>query len=262
MSINSNTANGEIENKSSRVRITVAYDGTDYAGWQLQPDEPTVQGELEKALEKIMVHQIRVTGAGRTDAGVHATGQVAHFDNPGRLEPPVLMRALNALLPGSIRVLDARQTQDDFSARYSAGWKIYRYGLASPELPEAVLLARTHWIRKLPEYQELLRRCSEIIAGVHDFFTFSKQEGHRPHHNCHVFEADWNDEGEKLYFTVKGDRFLRGTVRMLVGGMLAVADGRAGIDDFRNALDKPGRWKEAVPAPACGLTLVRVNYDD
>ena len=244
-----------------RIRITVSYDGSGYAGWQFQPDERTVQGELEKALLQITGSSLRVTGAGRTDAGVHATGQVAHFDNPGRLGPDELERALNAVLPETIRVREAAVAPDDFHARYGASWKIYRYSLADPKLPEAVLLARTHWLRRLPDDLEPLWECCSLVTGIHDFFTFSKQEGHRENHECHVYEAGWNADGGKLYFQIMGNRFLRGMVRMLVGGMLAVADGRADIEKFGRALARPGRWKEAVPAPAHGLTLAQVHYD-
>ncbi len=243
------------------IRLTVSYDGTDYAGWQLQPDQPTVQGELEKALYKITREQIRVTGAGRTDAGVHATGQVAHFLTAGKLAPQELERALNALLPRSIRVRELSPADKDFHARFSAAWKIYRYSLADPGNSEAPLLMRTHWLRKTGLDLELLKRCCALVRGSHDFFTFSKQEGHRDNHLCTVFDAHWTDGEGTLYFEVRGDRFLRSMVRMITGAMLAVADGKVEITEFSRALENPGRWKYAVPAPAHGLTMLKVHYD-
>ncbi|MBW7996252.1 MAG: tRNA pseudouridine(38-40) synthase TruA [Candidatus Glassbacteria bacterium] len=245
-----------------RIRMTVSYDGTGYCGWQLQPDEMTVQGELETALSRILGEDIRLTGASRTDAGVHATGQVAHFDLTGRLAAVEIDRALNSILPEQIRVREVEQVPGDFHARYSARWKIYRYSLAEPDLPDAPLLARTHWLRNNAVDISLLGRCCELVQGRHGFFTFSKQEGHRENHDCEIFEARWSSGEGTLYFQLRGDRFLRGMVRMLVGGMLAVADGRADIGEFSAALNEPGRWKRAVPAPACGLTLVCVNYRD
>ncbi len=241
--------------------MRVSYDGTDYAGWQLQPAVPTVQGELEQALRRITGEQIRVIGAGRTDAGVHASGQVAHFDTAGRLEPEQFERALNALLPRSIRVGDVRVADPDFHARYGAVWKIYRYSIAGPGLPEAPLLMRTHWLRKTDVEPALLESCCALVRGCHDFFTFSKQEGHRDNHLCTIFDAHWTTGNGTLYFEVKGDRFLRSMVRMLCGAMLAVADGRTPLSEFGRALEQPGRWKSAVPAPACGLTMIKVHYE-
>lgn len=245
---------------SHRLRMRVSYDGTGYRGWQLQPDQPTVQGELEKALQRITGEQIRVTGAGRTDAGVHATGQVAHFDTTAKLTPEVLERALNALLPRSVRVGGLRVAPPDFHARYSAVWKIYRYGIAGPGIPEAPLLMRTHWLRKTSLDIDLLTACCKKIRGRHDFFTFSKQENHRDNHICTIFDVHWNTGDGTLYFEIKGDRFLRSMVRMLCGAMLAVADGKAQPGEFGRALEQAERWKYAVPAPAAGLSLVEVHY--
>jgi tRNA pseudouridine38-40 synthase len=263
-----NTSKEELQKTASesshpgrRLRMTVSYDGTDFAGWQLQPVVPTVQGELEKALQRITGGQIRVTGAGRTDAGVHAIGQVAHFDTTGKLAPGEFERALNALLPRSIRVRDLRNAEADFHARFSAAWKIYRYSLAGPQRPEAPLLMRTHWLRKIELDLNLLKRCCQLTLGSHDFFTFSKQEGHRENHVCTIFDAHWTADDGTLYFEVRGDRFLRSMVRMLCGAMLAVADGKTTLAEFSQALEKPGRWKYAVPAPAVGLTMIAVHYE-
>ena len=246
-----------------RIRLTVAYDGTDYRGWQFQPDEPTIQGELERALKEVLRESIRVTGAGRTDAGVHAFGQVAHFDTGSSLTCEVLERALNARLPEDIRVRQAKEAEADFHARYSATAKCYRYCLADVRLAESVLLRRTHWVRStgLPE-SALLHECASLLVGKHDFFTFSMGETHRKHHDCEIFRAQWTFADDKLAFEIEGNRYLRRMVRMLVGAMLAVAEKRAGLEDFSRALEVPGRMNLAVPAPAEGLTLVRVEYPD
>ncbi|MBN2289612.1 MAG: tRNA pseudouridine(38-40) synthase TruA, partial [Candidatus Glassbacteria bacterium] len=168
----------EMENQAEsktggrRIRLTVAYDGTGYLGWQYQPNGPTVQGELENALSSLQAGQGRVIGAGRTDAGVHALGQVAHFDTDSRLDCRVLERALNSLLPRDIRVREVMETGPAFHARYSASARCYRYSLADQGLPESVLLRRTCWVRQtaLPG-RELLDRCAGLLVGKHDFFT-------------------------------------------------------------------------------------------
>jgi len=245
-----------------RIRLTVAYDGTEYCGWQLQPEVPTIQGRLEEALEKILGEAVRVTGAGRTDTGVHALGQVAHFDTQNELPANVIGRALNATLPGEIRVRQVAEVPETFHARYSALWKIYRYGIADPDRPESIFLNRTNWLRSTCVDLEIMNQCCSTIPGEHDFFTFSRKEAARENHLCRVYEACWKKEEISLSFRIKADRFLRGMVRMLVGGMLAVGERRAAVDDFNNALSSPGRWRMAVPAPACGLTLVHVEYPE
>jgi len=251
------------DNPARRIRLTLAYDGTDYLGWQYQPQGPTVQGELERALKEVLGEPVRVSGAGRTDAGVHALGQAAHFDTGSLLGCEVLERALNARLPLDIRVREVKETSSGFHARYSARSKFYRYLLADERLAERVLLRRTHWVRSTRLARpELLHECAALLHGEHDFFTFSREESHREHHLCEIFRAGWSGTEEKLSFEIEGNRYLRRMVRMLVGAMLAVAEERAGLEEFRKALEVPGRMKTAVPAPAAGLTLVRVDYPD
>ena len=194
---------------------------------------------------------------------MHALGQVAHFDTGSQMSCGELERALNALLPREIRVRELKEAADDFHARYSATSKLYRYSLADDNLAESVLLKRTHWIRPTGlSRPELLHRCAELLLGEHDFFTFSKGEGHRKHHLCEVFRAEWTTLEKKLVFEIEANRFLRRMVRMLVGAMLATAEERTGLEDFQHALDVPGRMNRAVPAPAEGLALVRVEYPD
>jgi tRNA pseudouridine38-40 synthase len=262
MSHNKNPIDPE-NNRARRIRLTVAYDGTDYLGWQYQPEGPTVQGFLEKTLKEIQVKSSRVTGAGRTDAGVHALGLVAHFDTDSRLGCTVIERALNALLPKDIRVRETEEASPDFHARYSASARCYRYSLADSNLVESVLLGRAHWVRPIETLEhELLNQCAALLPGEHDFLTFSSGESHRQHHLCTIYRAEWSMGKNRLFFRIEANRFLRRMVRMLVGAMIAVAEGRAGLDDFRRALETSDRMSLAVPAPAEGLTLVRVEYPE
>ncbi len=175
-----------------RLRLTISYDGANFRGWQFQPGEPTVQGTLEDALRTILGEPVRVTGAGRTDAGVHALGQCAHFDTAGRLAAPVILRALGARLPLEIRVRELAEAPTGFHARYSARSKLYRYQLAEPGGPEEPFLRKTHWVRPLALDREALETCARLLTGEHDFFTFSRQEGHRGHHRCTVLRAAWS----------------------------------------------------------------------
>ena len=248
--------------ESRRIRFTVAYDGSAYSGWQLQPAKATVQGRLEQALEKILGAKVRVTGAGRTDAGVHALGQVAHFDTTRPLSAGVIQRALNATLPSDIRVRETVEAPESFHARYSALRKFYRYRIARRGLPGEPFLSRDHWLYDHDPDYGLLENCCSLITGEHDFFTFSRQEGARKNHLCRVYQAHWEKEADTLTFEISANRFLRGMVRMLAGAMLAVAEGRADLEEFREALSRPGRWLKAVPAPAQGLTLVKVQYEE
>ncbi|MEA2062302.1 MAG: tRNA pseudouridine(38-40) synthase TruA [Gemmatimonadota bacterium] len=251
------------ETQKKRIRLTVAYDGTDYRGWQSQPEGNTIQDALEQVLKQVLAEPVRVTGAGRTDTGVHATGQSAHFDTSSRLGCSEIERALNALLPSDIRVRELTLATDDFHARYSATARSYRYCLAEENLPECVLLRRTHWVRPLRLARpELLHECAGLVAGEHDFFTFSKGESHRDHHLCAVYSAGWTDGQDRLTFEIRANRYLRRMIRMLLGAMLAVAETRADLEDFRHGLKVPGRMKLAVPAPGAGLTLIRVEYPD
>ncbi len=244
-----------------RIRCRVAYDGSGYAGWQFQPGAVTVQGMLETALREVTGETVRVTGAGRTDAGVHAVGQVAHWDMLSSLEPPVLERALNARLPEDIRVRQLDETEADFHARFSAIARQYRYRILDRNWPESVLERSLAWLRPLVRLNfEALTACAAALPGEHDFSAFQRGGSDTPHNRCRVTRASWERNAYGLTFCVRADRFLRSMVRMLVGAMVAVAAGKATREEFSAALQEYSHWQRAVPAPACGLTLVRVDY--
>jgi len=246
--------------RKRRIRFTAAYDGTDYLGWQYQPQGPTIQGVCQEALGKILGEEIKVIGAGRTDSGVHALGQVAHFDTLSNLSCAAMERALNAGLPLDIRVRSFADVDSSFHARYSARSRLYRYNIADIALPEAPILIRTSWVRRTDLDFGLLEECAGLLKGEHDFYTFSKKELDRSGHLCRVAGAVWKKDHGYLTFEISADRFLHGMVRMLIGGMVAVAEGRAEKENFSGALNMPGRWLRAVPAPSCGLFLVHVEY--
>jgi tRNA pseudouridine38-40 synthase len=243
-----------------RLRFIVSYDGTDYLGWQYQPQGPTIQGVCQEALGKILGEEIKVIGAGRTDSGVHALGQAAHFDTFSKLPCAAMERALNAGLPFDIRVRSFAEADSSFHARYSARSRLYRYNIVDIALPEAPILMRTSWVRRTDIDFGLLEECAGLLSGEHDFYTFSKKGGNKSSHLCRVASAVWKKDPGYLTFEISADRFLHGMVRMLIGGMVAVAEGRAEKKDFFAALNMPGRWLRAEPAPACGLFLMHVEY--
>lgn len=249
------------ERTSRRLHCRVAYDGTGYAGWQYQPGPPTVQGALEEAILAVTGEKVRVTGAGRTDAGVHATGQTAHWDTLSGIEPAVLERALNARLEKDIRVRDLGVAVPGFHARFSACSREYSYCIVDKDLPESVLRRGFAWVRPLERMDSgCLDDCARLLDGDRDFSGFHRGGSDTEHNRCRISLAQWEHLGSMKVFHVRADRFLRGMVRMLVGAMVAVAGGKASSGDFAAALGRKNHWFRAVPAPACGLTLVRVDY--
>lgn len=246
-----------------RVRLDLAYDGTDFAGWAFQHDQRTVQGELERALATIARRDDlpRVTVAGRTDAGVHARGQVAHIDLPGALaDDPLLLRRLNGLLPLDVRVRRVSWAPAGFDARFSGLSRTYRYRVA--DSPVAVDPLRRNdtlaWPRPLD--LDALRAGSAGLVGLRDFAAYCKRrEGATTIRTLLRLEWDRLDDGV-LVATVQADAFCHSMVRSLVGALLAVGEGRRPVDWPASLLTSAARASEVVVAPAHGLTLEAVGY--
>jgi tRNA pseudouridine38-40 synthase len=244
-------------------RVTLAYDGGDFEGFQAQEGgrrARTVQAEVEVALAHLAAGTpVRVSGAGRTDAGVHATGQVISFDLPRGIEPEALCRALNGLLPADVRALDAAFAPPGFHARRSARSKLYRYVVdAGPvQLP-----TRRRTVAHVPGVLDraAVTEVAALYLGRHDFASLASAGGSATTTVRTLTRSDVRFEGDTLTYEVEGDGFLRKMVRSLVGGLLAVGRGRLSLDDLRRALAARDRRAWPPPAPACGLTLVRVDY--
>jgi tRNA pseudouridine38-40 synthase len=244
------------------VRIDLAYDGTAFAGWAFQHGVRTVQGELETALATIARQELpRVTVAGRTDAGVHARGQVAHIDLPPALaDDPLLLRRLNGVLGHDVRVRRVSAAPEGFDARFSGLARTYRYRVADG--PEIVDPLRRHdtlaWPRPLDlgAHQE----ASRLLLGLHDFAAFCRRrEGATTVRT--LVQLDWERDPEGvLVATVKADAFCHSMVRSLVGALLAVGEGRRPVDWPASLLALEGRASEVTVAPAHGLTLEAVDY--
>jgi tRNA pseudouridine38-40 synthase len=243
-------------------RITLAYDGTDFAGWQAQGPKAarTVQGTLEAALGRLARGgRVAVAGAGRTDAGVHALGQVASFALEKELPPAELQRALNALLPDDVRVLGAELAPDGFHARKSALSKLYRYELDTGpvQLPTRRRQAG-HVPRSLDE--AAVRSAAELFRGRHDFASLASAGSSVQTTVRTILRSEARFLGATLVYEVEADGFLRRMARSLVGGLVAAGRGALGVEDLRRALLARDRRAWPPPAAARGLTLVRVAY--
>ncbi|MCX7607060.1 MAG: tRNA pseudouridine(38-40) synthase TruA, partial [Bacteroidia bacterium] len=206
-----------------RYGIWVAYEGTKYGGWQRQPSASTVAGTIEAALHRLLGSEVRLTGAGRTDAGVHAWGQVAHWDTPNPLPSPFLPR-INALLPGDIRILALYEGQEGFHARHSALTRTYRYYIHF--YPDPFRRYYSLWVPEVPSLA-ILQEAASILKGKNDFAAFSKKLDLNKPSICEVYQAHWREDGSGVYyFEIEANRFLRAMVRALVGAQIRLAQGR------------------------------------
>jgi len=248
--------------ESPRLAVRLAYLGGGFAGWQRQPRARTVQGVLEQALQALYRLPVRVVGAGRTDAGVHAAGQVAHFAPPLPIPPTGVASALNSLLPDEIRVLRVWAVAPNFHARRSAIAKRYRYRVASgPTLSPWEALRRWHVPHSLDT--ELVSRTLAHVRGQHDFaaFALSGHAGHGARGTVRIVTSAYASlRGRRLDVVLEGDGFLRGMVRRITGALVEVGRGARSPVWFTNLLRDPATRPPAPTAPAHGLTLERVFY--
>ena len=250
-----------------RMRLTVAYDGRPYAGWQSQPSGLTVQDMLEVAIAKILPqHFLRVLGSGRTDAGVHALGQVLHFDPPEEGSPPpeAWQRALNVHLPPSIRVMESRWVGNTFHARFDAVGKTYRYRIWTGQvLPPFEAGLALHHPRALD--MPLLKAACGEVAGTHDFTNFAAFRGNEDGSEDNtrtIWSVTPAIESEVVTLTFHGSGFLYKMVRLLTGAILRVATGREPLTWLTDLVHRRVPGKCAHVAPAAGLYLVAVHYPD
>lgn len=244
-----------------RIRLRIQYDGSAFFGWQLQKDQPTVQGELEAVLSRLFAAPARVVGSGRTDRGVHAIGQVAAVDAPPRWEPEALRRAMNSLLPAGIWVAAATRAVPQFHPRFDALSReyVYRLGIA----PQTRSPFHQRWCWPCPHRldAELLAAAAAALPGEHSFAAFAKAGQEERGDRCTVHEARWLPWGELgLEFHVAANRFLHHMVRYLVGTMAAVGAGSRPVSDIERLLGGEPGLTTSPPAPAQGLFLARVRY--
>ena len=243
---------------SWRSRIDLEYDGSDFAGWQVQPKLPTVQGALEEALLTLYGRPVRVCGAGRTDAGVHARGQVAHAILPNRrYDVARLTEGLNALTPDAVAVHGVTEVDSGFDARRSALYRDYLYRLSRIRVAYGRQFV---WSVTRPLALRALRQCAAALPGTHRFTSFCVAASAGRGTQCHVMEARWQTTGQEWQFHIRANRFVHGMVRSLVGTMVEAGSGKMSVQQFSDLLSRPSRTKSGPPAPARGLCLVAIEY--
>lgn len=242
-----------------RLMLTIEYDGTDFYGWQVQAEGRTVQGVLEEAVLKACGEQARVSGASRTDSGVHAEGQVAHFDADSALPPGRLLKALNHWLPHDVAVLDCREAPDGFDARFSAASKLYRYRLLCSQVRRPLRERSTVRVWR-PLDRRAMRACAEMLVGEHDFTSFASEHTEAASNVRRLIRSELVEAGDELHYLVEGDGFLYNMVRIIVGTLLEVGLGNLTPDEFAAALAARDRKAAGPTARPRGLALVRVSY--
>lgn len=242
-----------------RILLTVSYDGTAYAGWQRQQNAVAVQQRLEEALSMLTGEAVAVTGASRTDAGVHALGQRAHFDTSSHIPPEKYPFALNTCLPRDIRVLEGKEVPQAFHARFDARGKRYVYRVHNA--PHAHALYRD-LCAHVPQTLNVdaMRKSLPCLLGTHDFRAFQAAGGTAKTTIRTLEELTLAQSGPSLTLTIRGNAFLYNMVRIIVGTLLEIGYGRLGQDAFQNALDTGDRLTLGFTAPACGLELNEVFY--
>jgi tRNA pseudouridine38-40 synthase len=252
------------------LKLILSYDGADFAGWQVQPGRTTVQGALASAIGRLSGENVLPQGSGRTDAGVHALAQVASFATASAIPTENWLRALNDILPASIRVLEVTEAATEFHARKSARAKTYRYrihrGAVCPPF-----LARYVWHYPYPLEESAMVAAAGVVVGEHDFTSFAAVDPERVERMAAaenvttsnvrtIFSSSWTREGDELIYTIRGSGFLHHMVRNLAGTFLLVGKGTVSLEDLRRILDARERTAAGPTAPASGLYLVEVEY--
>lgn len=248
----------------NRIRGVLQYDGTGYRGWQRQPDAPTVQETCERALREVLGRSVAVVAAGRTDTGVHARGQVVHFEHPGRLEPAELRRAWNAHLPRDIWVERLDAAAPGFHARHDARSRTYRYYVAEGPQSRSPFVRRYAWGQLRSLDWERIEAVTARLLGTHDFRRFAKGDGGEVVQRaglCTIMDARWDPTPEGRVLSITADRFLRHMVRAIVAGLVAVGRGRISGQALAAAFEDGGPRVAGGAAPPQGLFLWKVEYD-
>ena len=242
-----------------RFFLTLSYDGTNYSGWQTQPNAPTVQQTLEEALSTLLRQKIAVVGCGRTDTGVHASDFYAHFDvnEELRIKNEELVFKLNSFLPLDIAIFDIFPVADNAHARFDATARTYQYHVSDRRLPfRQGQYCRIYFKPDIDKMNE----AAKVLMEYEDFTSFAKLHTQVKTNICHLTEAHWDEVGEEWVFTIRSNRFLRNMVRSVTGTLLDVGRGKLSIEGLREIIEKKDRCAAGVSMPACGLFLTKVEY--
>lgn len=241
-----------------RYFIEFSYNGKNYFGYQIQPREITVQEELEKALSTLLREEIKTTGAGRTDTGVHAKKMFAHFDTLQILDEN-LPKKLNSFLPPDISIKKIFKVKDDFHARFDATFRTYEYYISLEKNPFTQDSSWQMWRRNLGI--DKMNEACKILFEYEDFTSFAKLHTDNKTNLCKIYKAFWEQNGTELKFTISADRFLRNMVRAIVGTMVEIGNGKLKPEDLCKIIEDKNRNSAGTSAPSQGLFLVEVGYD-
>ena len=256
------------------IKLVLEYDGTNYHGWQTQPNLPTVQETVEKSLAKLTKSPIQIIGAGRTDSGVHAEGQVANFYTDSEIPLVAFEKGLNAILPRDIVVCAATEVPAEFHARFSATSRRYRYTILNRAYPTALCRHTSYLFPKALDISRINDLC-QILVGKQDFSSFQKTGSDRLNPVCEIYEAHWWKKDPYIYFEIEADAFLRGMVRAITGTILTLNSTfwkptrctkhtkyQDAEMELRCILEAKNRDAAGVSVPAHGLSLTEVKYND
>ncbi|MBI4727328.1 tRNA pseudouridine(38-40) synthase TruA [candidate division TA06 bacterium] len=246
-----------MKNKLRNIKLLLEYDGTAFAGWQVQPEQRTVQGVLEPALSRMTGEKVSLLGSGRTDAGVHASGQVANFRTETDIPLKAFCLGLNAIIPDDVAVLKTEEADPGFNSRFDARSRSYRYQIITRRSP---LNERFAWAITYPIDQNILPGLCQIILGRHDFTSFASAQAEVNNFLVEVTMAEWTLSEGSLVFQIEANRFLHNMVRIIVGSMIDAARGHLKPEDLKKILEAKDRTLAGKTAPACGLCLVKVEY--
>jgi tRNA pseudouridine38-40 synthase len=261
-----NIKNRDIKDRKMRnLKVILSYDGAEFSGWQVQPAASTVQGTLASAIGRITGEKVLPQGSGRTDAGVHALAQVMTFVTESSVPTENFVKALNDILPASVRVLEVAEAPPEFHARHSARAKTYRYRIYRETICPP-FLARYVWHYPYTLDEEEMGRAAELVVGEHDFTSFAAVDPERGRGEAAVsnvrkiFSSSWELAGDELVYSVRGSGFLHHMVRNLVGTFILVGRGTLQVEDVTRILEARNRSAAGATAPASGLYLVSVEY--
>lgn len=242
-----------------RYKAILSYNGSYYHGWAKQPGQETIQGILEKTINNVFNQKVKVFAAGRTDAGVNALGQVIHFDLEIKIKPKQILEALNKALPYDIRLIKVKKAAKDFNARFMAKNKTYIYSINTNNINDAVESNHIYQYNK-PINISLLKRSNKVFLGKHNFLSFSTDERSGDSLQREILSINVRKEKDLVKIAIKGTGFLRSQVRMMVGSMFALNEGKITLSKIKQLLNEPKKGQAVYKAPACGLCLVKIKY--
>lgn len=243
-----------------RYFVDLAYNGTNYHGWQVQPNAPSVQETINKAINTLTRQEVKLVGCGRTDTGVHARDFVAHFDSTAELDTEKLVYKLNRFLPSDIVIYKMYKVNDEANSRFDALSRTYEYHITLQKNPFETEQCYYYTYGSLDV--EAMNQAAQKLFNYIDFTSFSKLHTDVKTNNCKIMYVQWSVKNSKLIFTIKADRFLRNMVRAIVGTLLEVGKGKMSVDQFCDVIEQKDRGKAGVSAPAQGLFLTKIEYPD